>query len=594
MYYFKTDSYIGKYRVKFPIKEGDYAQTYRVVDQNNKIFFLKLFINSKLSSFQYTKNNTILEVEITKTINHQHITKYVDDGCVDVEGQRMCFLVYDFISGETIAQKIAREGELSIFEAKTITKNVLEGLKYLHSRENPIIHNDINVQNVMLDLSHNKTFAKIIDLGHCCYYLGDRGNFSKMGLSVFSTAPEADFGLYSIQSDLFSVGVMLYTMIFGMPPWLVDLSEMEDEAKEEVIRKERSNPLKIPNTNKVFELDKQLLNILKKSTSNRIEDRFQTVDEFIKALDGDLIVEVEQSSKTIAKQSVDQKDEKLSNLSSKQGNGFKDVVGMQDLKDILQLSVIDCLKNPEKYKKFKLDLPNGMLLYGPPGCGKTFFAEKFAEETGYNFQKVISSDIASIYVHGTQQQIAKIFDEARKNAPTILYFDEINTMVPSRESDDLRNGEQGEVNEFLSQLDNCGQKGVFVIASTNYPHQIDKAVLRAGRLEKHFYIPLPDFEARKGLFKMYLTGRPTSLEIDYDELAGLTNNYVSSTIKLIVDDASLITIKENEEEIYMDALKKAISKAKPLSLEDIEEYAKIKENFDGSTINKTNRKKIGF
>lgn len=113
--------------------------------------------------------------------------------------------------------------------------------------------------------------------------------------------------------------------------------------------------------------------------------------------------------------------------------GFSAIAGMQALKNMLQADVIDIIRNPKEYQKHGLGLPNGMLLYGPPGCGKTFFAERFAEETGYNFRKVIASDLASIYVHGTQEKIGKIFDEARQNAPAILYFDELDAMTPDRE-----------------------------------------------------------------------------------------------------------------------------------------------------------------
>lgn len=595
MFYYKSDDNIGNFKVKFPIKESEYAQTYRVINTQGKNLFLKLFIHSQLIKEQFDKNWNILEIEVSKQINHKNITKYVDSGEFTNDNGKFSYMVYEFISGETVAQKIARQGSLTVYESKEIIKTVLEGVKYLHTSKYPLIHNDITTKNIMLDLSvQDKYVAKIIDLGHTCFYLNDRTNFNKLGLSPFYVAPEMMYGIYSPQSDLYSVGASLYHMLFGMPPWFVDISNMNNEEKENAVRRERENPLKIPNTNKVFELDNQLLNILRKSMANDVGERFQTADEFLKALNNEISIKLNITSnnnKTL-KDNNSKENEKLSNLSSKKGNGFKDIIGLQDLKDTLQLSVIDFLKNPEKYKRFKLDLPNGMLLYGPPGCGKTFFAEKFAEETGYNFQKVISSDLASIYVHGTQQQIAEVFNKARKNAPTILYFDEINAMVPNRDNSMLHNGEQGEVNEFLSQLDNCGQKGIFVIASTNYPNQIDRAVLRAGRLEKHYYIPLPDYQMRKGMFKLYLEGRPVVENIDYDELAGMTNNYVSSSIKMIVDDAALLSIKHSKEMIDMEALKEAIKNEHPLPDNEISKYLKIKEEFES---NKYSIKgKIGF
>ena len=269
---------------------------------------------------------------------------------------------------------------------------------------------------------------------------------------------------------------------------------------------------------------------------------------------------------------------------------FSAIAGMQALKNMLQTDVIDIIRHPEEYKKHGLGLPNGMLLYGPPGCGKTFFAERFAEEAGYNFRKVIASDLASIYVHGTQEKIGKIFDEARQNAPAILYFDELDAMTPDRENTQHSYG--SEVNEFLSQLDNTGNSGVFVIGSTNKPQLIDKAVLRAGRLEKHFYVPPPDFEARRAMFEIYLKNRPLDFGIDYEKLATLTENYVSGDIKLIVDECSRKVIREKTKRITMETLEFVIKNQRPtISLDILQKYEKIKNEMEGK---KEERRRVGF
>ena len=276
----------------------------------------------------------------------------------------------------------------------------------------------------------------------------------------------------------------------------------------------------------------------------------------------------------------------------KTGRGFAAIAGMNELKEMLQSDVIDIIRNPEEYRRHGLGLPNGMLLYGPPGCGKTFFAERFAEEAGYNFKKVITSDIASIYVHGTQEKIGKLFDEARKSAPAILYFDELDAMTPSR--DNAQHSYGSEVNEFLSQLDNIGESGVFVIASTNKPQLIDKAILRAGRLEKHFYIPPPDFEARRAMFELYLKERPIDFGIDYERLANLTGNYVSSDIKFIVDEASRKTIREKAQRITMETLETIVKLQKPtISADVLKQYEAIRLDMEGVKV-KQERPRIGF
>lgn len=256
---------------------------------------------------------------------------------------------------------------------------------------------------------------------------------------------------------------------------------------------------------------------------------------------------------------------------------------MEELKEQLYAEVIDVLRNPEEYNRHNLGLPNGLLLYGPPGCGKTFFATRFAEETGYHFIKVMTSDIASIYIHGTQEKIKEIFDEARRKSPTILYFDEINSMVPKRDS--AQEHAKGEVNEFLSQLDNCGSTGVFVVASTNYPDQIDAAVLRAGRLEQKYYLPPPDVEARKALFRLYLQSRPLDYMMDYQQLAELTENYVSADIKLVIDKASRKTIREKRGKITMKTLLEVITSYQPtVSLAEIRRNEEIRRKFENNRI----------
>ena len=174
---------------------------------------------------------------------------------------------------------------------------------------------------------------------------------------------------------------------------------------------------------------------------------------------------------------------------------------LYDLKEQLRSDVIDLLQAPEQAKALGLSIPNGLLFYGPPGCGKTFFAEKFAEEAKINYQYIKCSDVASPYIHGGQDKIAAIFDNARKNAPTILFFDEIDAMIKDRSKQD-NVSMAGEVNEFLAQLNICGQDGVLVIGATNKPNEIDEAALRAGRLELKYYIPQPDLPTRTAIFEI--------------------------------------------------------------------------------------------
>lgn len=592
MSYLQKQQSISKYSVQFPIKQGAYAETYRVKDNSGKNYFLKLFNYAKLHRTQFDAEGNVLELEIAKILNHPNLCKYHDSGELLIDNQKVAFVVFDFISGETVAQRMIREQSCTVYDAKMIIMGVLNGLKFMHNKSNPIIHNEITVQNVMLDLSKESPITKIIDFGYARFLNQGQRAFQREGLNPFYMAPEAFNGIFTPQSDLYSVGLMFYQLLFGMLPWYIDLSKYQANKIEldDAVILERKKPLRIPNID-LFEMDEQLINIIKKALAQDIDVRFKTADEFLKALNGEILVG-ETATKTSATKQKERETKAENPL--KKGNGFADIAGMECLKDQLRFDVIDLLEHPEEYKKHKLNMPNGILLYGPPGCGKTFFAEKFAEETGYNFQKVVTSDIASIYVHGTQEKIRAIFDEARKEAPTILYFDEINSMVPKRDSSQLQSGAAGEVNEFLSQLDNCGSSGVFVVASTNYPNQIDAAVLRAGRLEQKFYVSPPDLEARKVMFELYLKGRPVDFGINYEKLAQLTENFVSSDIKLLIDKSSRVTIREKLGKITMQTLERVISSSKPtVALEEIKKHEVIRDAFEGNK-SKQERNRVGF
>lgn len=269
----------------------------------------------------------------------------------------------------------------------------------------------------------------------------------------------------------------------------------------------------------------------------------------------------------------------------KHSNGFGDVAGMDELKQMVTEGFINVLNNQECAKVFGITPPS-LLFYGPAGCGKTFFAEKIAEEVGINFMKVVPDDLASTLVHGTQEKIGEVFRKAERKAPTLIFFDEFDAMVPQRSNDD-RNYQNGETNEFLCMLNNAAEKGIYVLAATNHPERIDKAVLRTGRIDEIIYIDMPDAKARESLFKLELSKLPSAEDIDYGRLADLTNGYNCSDISYIVKMASRkmfnASIKEKDKPykvITQSLLEDSISQKSPsVSSRELRDFEHVRSEF---------------
>jgi transitional endoplasmic reticulum ATPase len=591
----KNFSVNEKYSILLFIKQGNNAETYRVKGNDGKLYFLKLFNYSKLHRSAFDSENNLLEIEFLKSIKHPNIVSYKDSGEIIFEGKKFGFLVLNFIAGETLAERITREQISSLYDLKQIISAVLNGLNYLHSLPDPIIHNEITPQNVMLDLSSDIPQAKIIDFGFARSFHQSSKAFSKDGLNLNYVASECFNNFYSPQSDLFSVGALMYHLLYGMPPWFKDISKFKaDRTKaEDVILEERNKTLSFPKVSAdIVDFEESILKVLKKALQQDPENRFQSANEFTQALSGEIEVE---DVDTVQKVKSEEKDEKKIKTQKAKGKGFDAIAGLDDLKKEMKRSVIDVLQNPEKAERYGAKLPNGMVLYGPPGCGKTFFAKHFAEEVGFNFMLATPSTLKSRYINATQENIAKMFEDAEKNAPTIIFIDEINELLPNRDSDSHEMAKSA-VNEMLAQMDRTGEKGIFIIGATNYPDMIDPAMLRSGRLEKKFYLPPPDSKLRKALFEMSLNQRKKVLDfgIDFDKLSNLTEHYVSSDIESIVNEATSIAMADDSR-ITMDLLEKVIKSFKPFPKEELRKYQTIKAKMDGENIEQKNdRPRIGF
>jgi len=586
-----TSEKIGNYTVQNLIKANHYTETYRVVDGNGQPFFLKLFIlNNIPSKLINSETNCVREIEYSRQLKHRNIVSYVTDDKLEKESGSYQYYLTNYFSGQVLADRLSTSGTMSEEEAMPIFRALLVGLQYMHAQQSPLCHNDVTPSNIVLNESMDNE-AVLIDLGHTCTPCAGIVEFDTNDLDVLYQAKETMVGIFDEQTDVFSACAVLYAMLSGHAPWVTEIpSEGDYKERFKVIWQYRqAHALQMPEN-----ISAKVKDLLENGLALKSSDRFKSINEVLAVVDDQQPSGESQSGKQPengrggmsdgGKESGDSRSEGEDDLPIEirkgNGNGFADIAGMQELKDYLSQKVIFMIKNKEIAEQYRITPPNGMLLYGPPGCGKTFFAEKFAEETGFNFMLVKSSDIGSSLVHGTEAKIQKLFAKAAKNNPIVICFDEFDALVPIRGAHGSEY-QSGEVNEFLAQMNNCAKKGIFIIATSNRPDKIDPAILRTGRIDKQVFVPLPDLDARKVMFEMYLAKRPTTDDINLAEYAEKTEGYIASDIAFIVNDAAM-TAAFTRKPISHALMCTSISNIKPsLQKEVIEEYSQIKNKMNG-------------
>ena len=561
------------------------AESYRVTDAEGNDAIMKLMVDG-CSSLEFSQEVCELMSQ-TKAMPSVMEHGVINVNCIDYK-----FMVRESVDGVKLSELLDLGITYTWEEAVPIVMQVLAALAVLHRKG--IFHNDVNPGNVILD----DFTATLIGLSHLSPETRGRINFVTKDLNPWYMAPETFRRRFNAKTDIFSTGALLYRLLFGIEPWRTPDMEVSSVSELREVRRIPVDEICDRNPNRQLE-DHQKL-ILARMLAQDYEDRYASVEEVMEVFAvGDSkkgIFDSKFAEKygglPLVEKTIGEESSVAAENDQKAGNGFADVAGLENVKTLLADEVMFVLKNPEKAKQYRLKAPNGMLFYGPPGCGKTYVAEKFAQESRLNFVMIKASDLGSIYIHGTQGKIKELFDDAAAKAPTVLCFDELDGMVPDR-SKVTSEGAAGEVNEFLSQLNNCSDRGIFVIGTTNRPNMIDPAVLRSGRMDHLIYIPMPDAEARKELFRIHLLGRPQAEDIDLDDLAGLTEGYVASDIELIVNKTALVAAKKDVP-LSQELLKERIPMIrKSVSESDRETYETVRQQME-SKPKREERRRIGF
>lgn len=236
---------------------------------------------------------------------------------------------------------------------------------------------------------------------------------------------------------------------------------------------------------------------------------------------------------------------------------FSDVAGLDEVKEDL-MTVVDFLKNPEQYKEAGAEIPKGVLLYGPPGTGKTLLAKAVAGEAGVKFKAVSGSDFDEKYVGVGASKMRKLFDEAKENAPCIIFIDEIDSMGGRRHSKQS-NYDRQTLNTLLSEMDGFdGSGGVVVIAATNRIEDLDPALTRPGRFDNHFAVNLPaTAKERKIIVDLYAKNKKFSDDVNMENFVKETMGSSPATIKTVLNEAAIIAARKNEGIITREILDEA-------------------------------------
>ncbi len=275
---------------------------------------------------------------------------------------------------------------------------------------------------------------------------------------------------------------------------------------------------------------------------------------------------------------------------------WDDVGGLEHAKQELMEAVEWPLKYPDVFRAINITPPKGILLYGPPGTGKTLLAKAVANESNANFISVKGPELLSKWVGESEKHVREMFRKARQVAPAVIFFDEIDSLAPRRGGIGDSHVTERVVSQLLTELDGLEElKDVVVIAATNRPDMVDPALLRAGRIERHIYIPPPDKKAREEIFKIHLRGKPLDKDVDIEELAKKTEGYSGADIEAICREAGMLAIREaikpgmSKEEakkvaesikITKKHFEEALKKVKPsLTKDDLKKYEEIVRDF---------------
>lgn len=276
--------------------------------------------------------------------------------------------------------------------------------------------------------------------------------------------------------------------------------------------------------------------------------------------------------------------------------GWEDVGGLEEVKRELKETVEWPINQPEAFTKMGITPPKGVLIFGPPGCGKTLLAKAVANESEANFISVKGPEILSKWVGESEKAIREIFKKAKQAAPTIIFMDEIDSISAMRGMESGSRVGERVLNQMLTEMDGIEELyNVVVIAATNRPDLLDLALLRPGRFDKVLMVPAPDVKAREAILKVHTEGMPLDDNVDIGELAKQTDNFVGADIEALCRESAMLAIREalsdgtnmDEKKVTKDHFQEGLKKVRPsVTPEIMKSYEGFLSRFEAKELEK--------
>ena len=549
---FRKQTFINdRFQVLNYLGMNDYCECYRVIDREQQVYFLKFI--STTQALKIDMASLAKSLDQANQWKSDHLMH--NSTLYECESSHPGFyFLVDFVSGESLRELLFRESTLSLHQASQFALDLVQCLVQLKQSSGAVASMTVSPDNVFIhydDLLLRAYWQPVLVSQHLVSSGLQHPNPINLAYGDFNQQATEPSAIYSITT-------LLYRCLNGHFPYNYHIDWQDSslsDIKAHIALIRQSQPPRL-SSKQATRMSPKLQELFDRVFSHAITQANHLQQQLVHIQNNLFDFSLNQADKTFELPQATAEREKSD---TKAVSGFSAVAGLKDLKRLLQKDIIAPLKEKELYHSYGISPLNGMLLYWPPGCGKTFLAQKLAEELAYFYLEIKPSDIASTYVHGTQEKIGRLFRRAKANAPSLIFIDEVDAILPDRETHADNNHYAAEVNEFLAQMTNCSEQGIFIIAATNRPEMIDRAILRTGRLDKLIYMGLPDFTARYEMFTLLLKNRPTHA-LDFNRFALSTDGYVSSDLAAMVNEAAMLAFEKREpiSNLHLDTVRSVL------------------------------------